>query len=425
MKELDKLYEKQLLSILTTKEYFERYIKFIPSHVITDLTKELLINIEYYYTLEDSMDWDDFKSWLLLTKYDKAPKEKRELITTVIDSVKGVDVSSLVVKDILIKFNTLAMSGELADKANKVIDGDNTIKLSDFGDIMDSYREDLMDEIHESLEDSFVSDDLASIVATSSTKKGLEWRLEDLNRSVGPVGMGDLIVIGARPETGKTSFALSEVTHMVSQIPNGVCLFINNEEEGSKITLRSYCCALNKEDVYIISDTTRAVREMGKVMKTGKVRVWDRAHANTKELDELLEEIKPDIIVFNVLDKVKGFDKASNEPDRLRKLFQWGREKAKQYGPVFALAQADASAHGQAKVWDTQLYGSKTGIQGEADITICIGRELDPSCEDTRWIHVPKNKNSSGPRTDPKLKHGLFEVSFNQQTGRYTTKVFK
>jgi hypothetical protein len=74
-------------------------------------------------------------------------------------------------------------------------------------------------------------------LATASVGGGYYWRLEDLNRSIGPIKKGDCVIIAKRPEVGGTSFLVSEMTHMLEQIDGNAIIF-NNEEEPSKVYSR-------------------------------------------------------------------------------------------------------------------------------------------------------------------------------------------
>jgi len=56
-------------------------------------------------------------------------------------------------------------------------------------------------------------------------RSGLEWRLEELNLSLGPVNKGDLVLVAARPEVGKTTFLTSEISYMLSQTEGDVLWF--------------------------------------------------------------------------------------------------------------------------------------------------------------------------------------------------------
>jgi hypothetical protein len=139
-----------------------------------------------------------------------------------------------------------------------------------------------------------------------------------------------------------------------------------------------------------------------------------------------MKKYNPAIAVINVMHKLKGFDRIKSDVERLGKLYSWAREKAKEYDCVFMLiAQADATAEGQEWIYQHQIYGSKTEVQGEADVIITIGKVHDGKYKDTRYIHVPKNKMPPGPRTDTSMKHGYHEVAFDGDTGVFKSKVYK
>ena len=90
---------------------------------------------------------------------------------------------------------------------------------------------------------------------------------------------------------------------------------------------------------------------------------------------------------------------------------------------MFCLSQADATAEGQRTLDQSQLYGSKTKVQGEADVLIMIGKEAVSG--EVRWLNVCKNKMPHGPRVKAGLSHGQFEVKIDAERGRYATVAYK
>ena len=62
----------------------------------------------------------------------------------------------------------------------------------------------------------------------------------------------------------------------------------------------------------------------------------------------------------------------------------------------------------------SQLHMSKTGIQGEADAIITIGRTMSKPA--SRFIYVPKNKMKGD---DPSLRNGQFEVTLDGERARF------
>ena len=90
-----------------------------------------------------------------------------------------------------------------------------------------------------------------------------------------------------------------------------------------------------------------------------------------------------------------------------------------------SIIQADGSAEGQRWLNQSQLYGSKTGVQGEIDVLLMIGKTEEPGHEEQRFIHVAKNKKPTTGRMDPRVKHGKFIVDFDEERGRYNTRLGK
>jgi len=69
---------------------------------------------------------------------------------------------------------------------------------------------------------------------------------------------------------------------------------------------------------------------------------------------------------------------AGNDVQRLTMIFQQGREWAKEYAPVIAVHQLDGGAEGMQYPTMDHLYMSKTGLQGEADAIIMLGKSNEP-----------------------------------------------
>lgn len=132
-------------------------------------------------------------------------------------------------------------------------------------------------------------------------------------------------------------------------------------------------------------------------------------------MEAILKKYKAGLIIFDQLWKIHGFDESSgNEVTRQTMLFNWGRELSKKHAPVIAVHQADGSAEGMRWIDMSRLYGSKTGIQGEADAIITVGR--DPATGDSRYLYVPKNKLKGN---NPAMRNGKYELIIQPSIGRF------
>ena len=259
-------------------------------------------------------------------------------------------------------------------------------------------------------------------LANASVGGGYYWRLEDLNKSLGPVRKGDFIIVAKRPEVGGTSFLVSEMSHMLEQT-NGNAVLFNNEEEPSKVYSRMVSAALNVDYRKLLGDPTKYQADYDKWLKGSRFDLVHDTSMTISSIHKQLEDKEYDLIGINVLLKVGGTGQEADH-DKFQALGEECRRIAQQYGPVIAIVQADPSAEGVKFINQDAIYKSKTALQGEADGLIMIGTDEEIQ-DDTRYIHVAKNKLPPASCTDLRCKHIRSEVKFAMDTGRFTSKNFK
>jgi len=253
-------------------------------------------------------------------------------------------------------------------------------------------------------------------------KGGYYWRLEDLNRSIGPIRKGDFIVVGKRPEVGGTSFLVSELGYMLEQTDGNAVLF-NNEEAPDKVYSRIVSSALGVDYRKLLGDPTKYQAEYDKWLGKSKFDLVHDTSMTISSIHKHLEEREYGLIGINVLLKVGGTGKLEDH-DKFQELGEECRRIAQTYGPVLAIVQADPSAEGMQYIPQDRIYKSKTALQGEADGMIMIGTD-DPIEDDRRYIYVAKNKLPPAACADLKCKHIRSEVKFSMETGRFTSRNFK
>lgn len=263
---------------------------------------------------------------------------------------------------------------------------------------------------------------LETVGADRRSHEGYYWRLEDLNRSVGPIRKGDFIVVGKRPETGGTSFLVSEMSHMFEQCKGNAIIF-NNEEEPSKVYTRMVSSALGV-DYRTMMTADKLHQQKYEAWLDG--RDFDLVHDTSMSIASIHKQLKEkeyDLIGINVLLKVGGTG-AKEDHDKFQALGEECRRIAQTYGPVIAVVQADPSAEGMRYIPQDRIYKSKTALQGEADAQIMIGKDHDMP-DSSRFIYVAKNKIPPAPCTDMACKHIKSEVDFDMGTGRYISVNYK
>jgi hypothetical protein len=371
---------------------------------------------------EPTIEWAEFLAWARVARRAGWKPQRWEVYTAIVDSVAAIPTASPTIVE---RFVDMDYAGRLAKLAEEALHKGTPGALDKAAVILDEYRARVPAGTTAT---ATAEPALAEMLDDLLRKDGLEWRLEDLNRSVGPVHPGDVVLIGARPEVGKTTLLTSEITHMARQLPEGKhALWINNEEARKKILVRLRQSALALSVPDLAADPSKAEKLYEKIMAGHRVDVVHDTALTTGGVERLLKTGQYGIIGFNLLDKVKGFSVKGeeNEVARLRALGIWVRGLADKYNvAVFALAQADASAEGQRVLHQGQLYGTKTGLVAESDAQIMIGKDNAPGMGGRRFINVVRNKLPGGSRTLPSNRHGVFEVGFDGERARYESLAF-
>jgi hypothetical protein len=131
----------------------------------------------------------------------------------------------------------------------------------------------------------------------------------------------------------------------------------------------------------------------------------------------VLEATNPALIIFDQIDKIKGF-KADRNDLELKAIYQWAREIAKKYAPVIAVSQASGEADNKLWLTMNMVDGSKTAKQGEADWMLGIGKEADNTSR-LRYFSILKNKLIGDDDTLPDLRHGSTQVLIKPEVARY------
>lgn len=137
-----------------------------------------------------------------------------------------------------------------------------------------------------------------------------------------------------------------------------------------------------------------------------------------RDVEAVLDKYDPDIVVYDQLDKINGFN-ADREDLVLGKKYQWARELAKDSHAAIGVCQADGTAEGVRYLTMEHVANAKTAKQAEADFILGIGKAREPELEYVRYLHAIKNKLFGDVDSIPSLKHGRFETIINPGVARY------
>ena len=254
--------------------------------------------------------------------------------------------------------------------------------------------EDFKDDFTPNLRVDWDDNSLDTILDATLLESKWKFNISSLARRVEGVSGGHLILVGARPNTGKTSFHASLLAGAEGFAHQGAkCIVLCNEEASTRVAARYISASSNMTMTEVRENKALAHKRYESIRKnvmfkdsTGKGMAW---------VEAVVKQEKPDIVVLDMGDKFA--DISSERSDiTLKAAAIHARNIAKQYDCcVIWMSQLSAEAEGKADLNQAMMEGSKTGKAAEADLMILIGKTQQAEGEDedpVRYLNLAKNK---------------------------------
>lgn len=269
---------------------------------------------------------------------------------------------------------------------------------------------------------------------TKSTKKPKRNGL-NFGFSVTPVGIGDYYGIQVDQDslyllhdctvthnTGKTAFLITTVMNVLKQNDKPV-LWVNNEEASKDVLFRCYYHHF-KISFKQLKDNYHYYKQEFEKIYGSRLMFIDNAAVQKRQIEQAVKELNPGFMVIDQLDKVHGFGNNDRYDLLMKQKYQWGRELAKVYCPVIGTCQAGGTGENKKWLQLNDVDSSHTAKQGEADFIIGIGKIDEEGFEDTRYLHVLKNKLPGDEDSIPELRHAKLTVHLDAEHSDYVDKHF-
>ena len=258
-------------------------------------------------------------------------------------------------------------------------------------------------------------DDHSFDTVLALSKEESKWKINipPLADRVEGISGGHFIVVGARPNTGKTSFHASLVAAEGGFAQQGAkCILLTNEEAYNRVVLR-YIGASSKMCVKEELPNNIALARSRYKPVADKIKIKESGGKNMDWVESVVKHERPDIVILDMGDKFA--EQRSDRTDiTLRAAAIHARNIAKQYDcAVFWMSQLSAEAQDRTAPNMSMLEGSKTGKAAEADLMLLIGMSAEVEGEDNnmRYINVAKNKLSGWHGKIPAMldvKRGIY-----------------
>ena len=382
--------EKQMIRLMLNKEFYTQYKSTISPTVFSGDISSLYDTIQKaHIRYKDDLKIDELytlHTGVFNPALTRAAKEKfNELV---IDIKEIEEPNKEIAKDIMRILYDRDLAQRVAVEATEIFNGKEA-NFSEISGMIDRHKAGNMDD------DKIpaVTKDIDEVLDLVNITTQWKFNIPILKENVGGIGGGNLMIVFARPETGKTAFWVS-----LCAGPNGfadqgakIHAFIN-EEPASRTQLRAISCYTGKTKEDIIQSKMETAEQWAKIKNN--ISLFDTVDWSIDDIDFHCEKNKPDIVVIDQLDKINVTGSYARTDEKLRQIYTNVREVAKRRNcAIIAVSQASADAHNRNSISFNQMENSKTGKAAEADLIIGIGRNSNTDTENKiRTLCVSKNK---------------------------------
>jgi len=325
---------------------------------------------------------------------------------------KEQPMGSDVAQEVLSKLFQQVIGEDIANLGFDYVNGSKS-SLEPLRQMLEQYGDDFTPNLNIEWEDI----NLDTIIAMTDLESQWTFNIPVLTRKVEGINAGHLIEVGARPNTGKTSFHASLVAG-----PNGFAwqgakvVVLCNEEGYHRVAHRYITAATGMDKFEIVKNKAHAMATFAKIRQN--IMFKDATGRDMNWVESVCKSYKPDVVILDMGDKFARTAGFSRPDEALKANAIHARQIAKQQEcAIFYMSQLSADAEGKIILNQAMMEGSRTGKAAEADLMFMISKNppvetSSMESEDTqRHINVVKNKLSGW--------HGIVLTDLEYKIARY------
>ena len=400
--------EKQLINLLLEKDFYEKNKGRVSKTMFTNGTGNLYDAIIKAHEQSDGNLSIDEVATLHTDVYNPAlTRVAKENFISLLGDIKKEKPNKKIASTILESLYRQNIAKKIAVISTELY---NNTRESGFNDIQN-----LIDESKGVSKEEYenVTKDISELIENLKDNTKWKFNLTDLRNRVNGIGDGNLIIIFARPESGKTAFWVNLVAGQDGFATQGakVCALIN-EEPAIRTQMRLINAHTGMKFNEIKENPVKAGSMWEKIKNN--IQILDTVDWTLEKIDSYLAKEKPDVLVIDQLDKVHIDGTFSRGDEKLRAIYTGAREIAKRRDcSLIGISQASADASGKWDMTFDMMENSRTGKAAEADLIIGIGYKPNSeySNESDRSLSISKNKITGW--------HGKIMVKIEPGLSRY------
>ena len=398
--------DRQVLGYCLNIDFFAKVKNKIDREMFDAELRDIFDTVVYAHTkYERSLSVSEL-SGIFNDRNPAMPQSTRTRVQEIINQLIVVESSDDVHTDLVNNLWLRDRARQIGEKALDIFTGES----EEFGELK---------KLIESVEDGRIGDkttytvvdkDLDELLTEEAGDNDFPFRFHLINEHIKGLDKGNLGIIFARPEVGKTTFCCFLAASYIKQ--GFQIVYWANEEPATRIMLRiiqSYF-ELTKDEM--VEQRFNLLDRYRKEIEPYLV-IMDSVGTSIEEVDEYAKLNKPDIMFCDQLDKFRIQGVYNRGDERLKEIYVIAREIAKRNEClVWAVSQASYDAHDRQFIDYSMLDNSRTGKAGEADVIIGIGKTGSSEIDNVvRHICISKNKVNGW--------HGMINVQIDVQKGVY------
>ena len=377
-----------VFKLLLSKEYYNIYRHRIDPEIFPEALQDLFESLveAHAISLHDVTPRELYE--LHKTRNKTLTDANKNVIIEIIKQIAECECPSPEISEVLINRSLVELKAtRIARAALEIAQGNN----EDFSEIQR-----LIDDNSDTGEIEVITNDLSDLLKDMQETYKWRFNLPALNEAVGKIGPEVFGILAGPVNSGKSLMGIHFVFGPEGFAEQGAkCLYIGNEESLKRTKLRAFSCYTGFTRKELTENIKEAQARFDKIAPN--VEVIDDHSMTFSKLEFLTKKYKPDIIIIDMLDKVKvsGFGIGKGY-EKLGFIAERAREHAAKFKcAIFGLSQTNGDTFGQLTIDQNQLAGSRVDKSANCDLVLTLGQL--PSSENTgdenfRRIYVAKSK---------------------------------
>jgi len=363
------------------------------------------------HTYERTVTPDEIEALFMSNNPSMTTAQKQAYSALFANIKKEQPLGTDIAQEVLSKLFQQVVGEDIANLGFDYVNGAKS-SLEPLRNLLEMYGDDFTPNLNIEWDDISIE----TLLAKNDLEARWTFNIPSLTRKVDGINAGHLIEIGARPNTGKTSFHASLIASPGGFAHQGAkCVILCNEEGYHRVGARYLTAATGMTVHDVKRNPSEAQARYKPVFDNIKIR--DASDRDMAWVESVCKAYKPDILVLDMGDKFARTGGFARQDEALKANAIHARQIAKSYNcAVLYMSQLSAEAEGKIILNQSMMEGSRTGKAAEADLMILIAKNPQVEGQDEedvqRHLNVVKNKLSGW--------HGSVHCELDYKTARYT-----